>query len=315
MASPLSSERRVSADGSRRDRRGGSFSRTRQSGNPQSGNAAAADRRRRRLAAGSLSGRAIAPGRRRPRGRFGPVEWRGSRRRGGHEGDRPRSPDALETGGCGPTSSSARPTPPAGWMSRATCSSCSNWSSPRTSFAETGRCTAQSDAGAAAPIQHAGRLAGEHPPPLRHRRRLLPPLARREMVYTCGYFPTPGVTLEEAQRAKMDHVCRKLWLRPGETVVEAGCGWGALALYMARHYGVSVKAYNVSREQIKYARRRATRRGARATASSSSKTTTATSRASSTFSSPWACWSTSGPTTTPNSGPSSTAASAPSAAV
>ena len=60
-----------------------------------------------------------------------------------------------------------------------------------------------------------------------------------EMVYTCAYFPAPATTLEEAQRAKMDLVCRKLWLRPGETVVEAGCGWGALALYMARHYGVT----------------------------------------------------------------------------
>jgi cyclopropane-fatty-acyl-phospholipid synthase len=79
----------------------------------------------------------------------------------------------------------------------------------------------------------------------------------REMVYTCAYFPTPSATLEEAQQAKLELVCRKLWLRPGETVVEAGCGWGALALYMARHYGVTVKAFNISREQIRYARARA----------------------------------------------------------
>ena len=59
----------------------------------------------------------------------------------------------------------------------------------------------------------------------------------REMVYTCAYFPTPEASLEEAQTAKMDLVCRKLWLKPGETVVEAGCGWGALAIHMARHYG------------------------------------------------------------------------------
>lgn len=78
-----------------------------------------------------------------------------------------------------------------------------------------------------------------------------------EMVYTCAYFPSPEATLEEAQRAKMDHVCRKLNLQPGETVVEAGCGWGSLALHMARHYGVSVKAYNISREQIRFARERA----------------------------------------------------------
>jgi cyclopropane-fatty-acyl-phospholipid synthase len=80
-----------------------------------------------------------------------------------------------------------------------------------------------------------------------------------QMVYTCAYFPTPGASLEEAQRAKMDHVCRKLQLQPGESVVEAGCGWGALALHMARHYGVSVKAFNISREQIEFARERARR--------------------------------------------------------
>ena len=83
----------------------------------------------------------------------------------------------------------------------------------------------------------------------------------REMVYTCGYFPTPETSLEAAQLAKLDLVCRKLWLRPGETVVEAGCGWGALALHMARHFGVAVKAYNVSHEQIKFARARAKAEG------------------------------------------------------
>jgi cyclopropane-fatty-acyl-phospholipid synthase len=57
----------------------------------------------------------------------------------------------------------------------------------------------------------------------------------------------------------MDRVCRKLWLRPGESVVEAGCGWGSLALHMARHYGVRVRAYNVSREQIRHARLQARR--------------------------------------------------------
>ena len=50
------------------------------------------------------------------------------------------------------------------------------------------------------------------------------------MVYTCAYFDDPDATLEEAQRAKLDYVCRKLQLRPGDQVIEAGCGWGALAL-------------------------------------------------------------------------------------
>jgi cyclopropane-fatty-acyl-phospholipid synthase len=52
----------------------------------------------------------------------------------------------------------------------------------------------------------------------------------------------------------MDHVCRKLRLKPGESVVEAGCGWGALALHMARKYGVKVRAFNLSTEQLAYAR-------------------------------------------------------------
>ncbi len=79
----------------------------------------------------------------------------------------------------------------------------------------------------------------------------------REMVYTCAYFPQPQASLEEAQLAKMDLVCRKLRLTPGQLVAEAGCGWGALARHMARHYGVKVRAFNISHEQISYARARA----------------------------------------------------------
>ena len=75
-----------------------------------------------------------------------------------------------------------------------------------------------------------------------------------QMVYTCAYFPRPDDSLEEAQEAKMDLVCRKLRLRPGETVVEVGCGWGALAIYMAQNYGVRVTAFNISHEQIAWAR-------------------------------------------------------------
>lgn len=81
------------------------------------------------------------------------------------------------------------------------------------------------------------------------------------MLYTCAYFRTPDESLEDAQVAKMDHVCRKLGLRAGETVIEAGCGWGALALHMAREYGVKVTAYNVSTEQIAFARAEAQRQG------------------------------------------------------
>jgi cyclopropane-fatty-acyl-phospholipid synthase len=83
----------------------------------------------------------------------------------------------------------------------------------------------------------------------------------RTMAYTCAYYPTADATLDEAQVAKMDHVCRKLRLKAGESVVEAGCGWGTLALHMARNYGVRVRAFNISREQVAYARERAAREG------------------------------------------------------
>jgi cyclopropane-fatty-acyl-phospholipid synthase len=82
-----------------------------------------------------------------------------------------------------------------------------------------------------------------------------------ELLYTCAYFPSASATLEEAQIAKMDYVCRKLQLHSGERVVDAGCGWGALALYMAKHYGVTVRAFNISHEQILWARRRASQLG------------------------------------------------------
>jgi len=76
------------------------------------------------------------------------------------------------------------------------------------------------------------------------------------MQYTCAYFPQADATLEAAQVAKLDHVCRKLQLQPGDTVVEAGCGWGGLARHMARHYGARVRAFNISREQLLFARER-----------------------------------------------------------
>jgi cyclopropane-fatty-acyl-phospholipid synthase len=86
-------------------------------------------------------------------------------------------------------------------------------------------------------------------------------LDKAEMQYTCAYFPDPAMTLEQAQVAKLHHVCRKLELKAGDRVVEAGCGWGGLALFMAKHYDVKVTAYNISREQVAYARERAEREG------------------------------------------------------
>lgn len=76
----------------------------------------------------------------------------------------------------------------------------------------------------------------------------------KAMVYSCAYYHTPGDSLEAAQQAKMHYICRKLQIRQGDEVVEVGCGWGALARYMARHYGAKVTAYNISHQQLLYAR-------------------------------------------------------------
>lgn len=86
-------------------------------------------------------------------------------------------------------------------------------------------------------------------------------LDEEEMQYTCAYFPRKDMSLEVAQVEKLHHICRKLQLKPGDSVVEAGCGWGGLARFMAKHYGVTVTAYNISNEQIKYARQRAQEEG------------------------------------------------------
>lgn len=77
------------------------------------------------------------------------------------------------------------------------------------------------------------------------------------MAYTCAYFSDPVMSLSSAQKAKFGHIARKLRLKPGDRVVEAGCGWGGLAMYLAREYGVTVTAYNISHEQVTYARNRA----------------------------------------------------------
>jgi cyclopropane-fatty-acyl-phospholipid synthase len=81
------------------------------------------------------------------------------------------------------------------------------------------------------------------------------------MVYTCAYFEHSAMSLEEAQTAKLEHICRKLELRSGMQVVEAGCGWGALAMHMAEHHGVTVRAFNISSEQLAYAREQVRQRG------------------------------------------------------
>jgi cyclopropane-fatty-acyl-phospholipid synthase len=73
------------------------------------------------------------------------------------------------------------------------------------------------------------------------------------MAYTSAYW-RDAETLDEAQKAKLDLICRKLDLQPGMTVLELGCGFGSFALYAAKNYGVSVRGVTVSKEQVKWAR-------------------------------------------------------------
>jgi cyclopropane-fatty-acyl-phospholipid synthase len=79
-------------------------------------------------------------------------------------------------------------------------------------------------------------------------------LDRDALQYTCAYYPDDSMTIEQAQQAKMHHVCRKLQLEAGDSVAEAGGGWGGFALFMAKNYGVRVRSFNISKEQIAYAR-------------------------------------------------------------
>lgn len=74
------------------------------------------------------------------------------------------------------------------------------------------------------------------------------------MQYTCGYWGSGATTLEEAQEAKLDLVCRKLDIRPGDRVLELGCGWGGFARWAATHRGAEVVAYNISTEQVAWAK-------------------------------------------------------------
>lgn len=77
-----------------------------------------------------------------------------------------------------------------------------------------------------------------------------------DMVYSCAYFRDTGQSLAEAQRDKLDYLCRKLRLLPGQKLLDIGCGWGALALWAARHYGVQVHGITLSREQQRLAQAR-----------------------------------------------------------
>jgi len=83
----------------------------------------------------------------------------------------------------------------------------------------------------------------------------------RQMVYSCAYFEHGDETLDDAQTAKLDYVCRKLRLAPGERLLDIGCGWGALVVHAARNYGVRATGITLSEQQAAFARERVSREG------------------------------------------------------
>lgn len=83
------------------------------------------------------------------------------------------------------------------------------------------------------------------------------------MVYSCAYWsaPPPRGTLEQAQHDKLELVCRKLALKPGQRLLDVGCGWGSMALHAAREHGVAVVGITLSQEQAAHARKRVAEEG------------------------------------------------------
>jgi cyclopropane-fatty-acyl-phospholipid synthase len=76
------------------------------------------------------------------------------------------------------------------------------------------------------------------------------------MIYSCAYFASEAESLEAAQIRKLDHICRKLNLQPGERLLDIGCGWGGLLIHAAKHYGAKAVGISISEEQTKEARAR-----------------------------------------------------------
>ena len=81
------------------------------------------------------------------------------------------------------------------------------------------------------------------------------------MLYSCAYFEHADNILEQAQVAKLDHICRKLLLKPGEHFLDIGCGWGALIIHAAKHYGVYAHGVTLSEQQFNYTRERIIKSG------------------------------------------------------
>ncbi len=77
-----------------------------------------------------------------------------------------------------------------------------------------------------------------------------------QMVYSCAYFETPDDSLDQAQRNKLEYICRKLRLKPGDRLLDIGCGWGALICWAAKHYGVQAHGITLSQNQYDHARKK-----------------------------------------------------------
>ncbi len=82
-----------------------------------------------------------------------------------------------------------------------------------------------------------------------------------EMVYTCAYCTDWDNDISKMQQDKLEMICRKLRLQPGEHMLDIGCGWGALSCYAARHYGVTTLGVTLSTQQVEYAKAKAERLG------------------------------------------------------
>ncbi|HEY1793970.1 MAG TPA: cyclopropane-fatty-acyl-phospholipid synthase family protein [Opitutaceae bacterium] len=77
-----------------------------------------------------------------------------------------------------------------------------------------------------------------------------------QMVYSCAYFESPDADIGDAQAAKLDYICRKLRLQPGQRLLDIGCGWGALAIHAAQHHGAEVVGVTLSENQAAFANSR-----------------------------------------------------------
>jgi cyclopropane-fatty-acyl-phospholipid synthase len=75
----------------------------------------------------------------------------------------------------------------------------------------------------------------------------------RRMVYSCAYFKSPSEDLDSAQEQKLDYICRKLRLRAGQRLLDIGCGWGALVIHAAKHFGVHAEGITLSEPQAEWA--------------------------------------------------------------